>query len=213
MKFDDYFLVMLIAGFTMVILTIDSNSVFSGTAEKNNTSIQQTSQQEIDQSVSQINENNRSMERFDLFLKQCANLIKSNDLSKLPVCDAVNQKFNADIGKFFAENEAVIESIIYPYTLPPDIKSKLTLNSSDVIGSSDRSVIMEHNNELIGHMDKLPMLSEKCGAIRSYSKNYSAITECMIILKSLNDHFRDFNKNSQAEFDDVLVSPSGSLTS
>lgn len=31
----------------------------------------------------------------------------------------------------------------------------------------------------------------------------------MGIFKSLNDHFRDFNTNSQPEFDDVLASPLG----
>lgn len=168
---------------------------------------QTPSQDEIDQSIRQITENGKSMERLTLFARQCTDLIKSNDLSQLPACDAVYQKFNVDIGKFLAENEAVIESIIYPYTLPLDIQNKSTLNSSDVIGSSDRNVAMEHTTEALVYMPKIQMLSESCvGAV-------NLITQCMDIFKSLNDHFRDFNTNTQAEFNDVLSSPLGSSPS
>ena len=125
----------------------------------------------------------------------------------IPVCDAVTQKFNVDIGKFFAENQAAIESILYPYTLPSDIQDKLKLNSSEVIGSSDPQVAIQHNNEASGYMEKSATLSESCVSATSL------LTECMGLFKSLNDHFRDFNTNSQAEFDVILASSSGSMPS
>jgi hypothetical protein len=126
-------------------------------------------------------------------------------LSQIPACDAVYQKFDIDIGKFFAENKAVIESIIYPYTLPADIQDKLTLNSSNVTGSSDRISLPRHTIEASGYMEKIGMLSETCLG------DHSLINECMSIFNSLNDHFRDFNSNSQAEFDKLGTSSVGSL--
>ncbi len=124
------------------------------------------SQDEIAQSVSQINENKRSMERIGLFARQCNDLVNLKGLSALPTCDTVVQKFNIDIGKFFAENEAVIESLIYPYTLPLDIQKKLTLNSSKVVGTSDRSVLNEHSNELVGYADKIRDASDNMRWLR-----------------------------------------------
>ena len=85
---------------------------------QNNTVLEQ-SQNEIDQSNRLVTEITRSEERYTSFMRQCTNLIKSNDLSQLATCDGVIQKYNFSVGKFLAENEAVIESIIYPYTLLP----------------------------------------------------------------------------------------------
>ena len=176
-----------------VMLSSSITSVFSSTSQT------QPSEDEINQSVRQINENNKSIDRLALFARQCTDLIESKDMSVIPTCDAVFQKFNIDIGKFFAENKAVIESIIYPYTLPPNIQNKSTLNSSGVIGSSDPYAVLGHNDEGRGYMEKIGMLSQSCiGAA-------SLVTECMGVFKSLNDHFRDFNTNTQAEFDDVLT--------
>jgi hypothetical protein len=179
-----------------VVLSYNITSVFASTSQA------QPSQDEIDQSIRQVNENTRSIERLALFQRQCTDLVKSKDFSVIPICDAVTQKFNVDIGKFFAENQAAIESILYPYTLPPDIQNKLKLNSSEVIGSSDPHVAIRHNNEASGYMEKSAMLSESCVSATSL------LTECMGLFKSLNDHFRDFNTNSQAEFDDILASGS-----
>jgi hypothetical protein len=83
----------------MLIITLDSNLVFSSTTENNTGQRQEPSQEEIDESIRQNAETSRSIERFGLFADQCNNLIESIGVSQIPTCDSVVQRFNIDVGK------------------------------------------------------------------------------------------------------------------
>jgi hypothetical protein len=106
---------------------------------------------DVNDSVKLINQNTRTIERITDFTEQCTDRIKS-DMSVLPICDSLFQKFNIDVGKFYVENQADIEEIIYPYTLPSSISTFSGQDSAIVLGSNDMDTVVEHTTIAMGYM-------------------------------------------------------------
>jgi hypothetical protein len=61
---------------------------------------------DVQDSVKVIHQNTRTIERLGDFTEQCTARI--SDLSVIPICDSLFQKFNIDVGNFYVENQASI---------------------------------------------------------------------------------------------------------
>lgn len=159
-------------------------------------------------SVKLINQNTRTIERITDFTEQCTDRIKS-DMSVLPICDSLFQKFNIDVGKFYVENQADIEEIIYPYTLPSSISTFSGQDSAIVIGSNDMDTVVEHTKVAMGYMGTIGTFSTECAnLIRAY--DLSGAKSCINLAQSLNSYFKVFNDDAKPEFDTMLDSASTS---
>jgi hypothetical protein len=156
-------------------------------------------------SVKLINQNTRTIERVTDFTRECTDRIKS-DLSVLPICDSLFQKFNIDVGKFYVENQGDIEEIIYPYTLPSSISTFSGQDSADVIGSNEMATVVEHTTIAMGYMDTIATVSGECANLAT-SYDLSGAKSCINLMNSLNSYFKVFNENGKSEFDSMLDNP------
>jgi hypothetical protein len=156
-------------------------------------------------SLDKINENTRTIKRLGDFIDECASLVNFGDRSRIRECDAVSQKFVIDMGKFIAENKNFIEGKIYPYTVPSDVSSKLGQDSRMVVGRADVPTTREHGAETLKYLETLAIFSEEC-AKASSGFDFGDIEECNYAENSMNVHLREFNSNTQNEFDAVLGS-------
>jgi hypothetical protein len=161
-------------------------------------------EEEVNSSLKLIRENSRSANHITEFMTACTDKVRSGDLSLLSTCNALLQKFNIDIGQFFIENQAVIEEMIYPYSIPSSAASAIGLNSSGVVGTDDMTEGSKHAFLASDYMGKLAELSKEC-ASRAEASEISSVRNCINIMSSLNDHIRTFNSNAKPDFDKVLI--------
>jgi hypothetical protein len=178
-------------GFTLALL---NNTVPKAVA---------TFEDDLTASSAQLRENTRTYERMTEFVKGCNSKLESRDTSFISVCDSVTQKGNIEIGKFFAENQATIEELIYPYTIPSNTQALVGLDSSTYTGSNDPAVYREHNSVALSYADLYVKIAEECGS-RAESGDISALKSCITIVDSLNSHLREFSQNTKPEFERVL---------
>jgi hypothetical protein len=160
---------------------------------------------DVHDSVKLINQNTRTIERITDFTRECTDRIKS-DLSVLPICDSLFQKFNIDVGKFYVENQGEIEEIIYPYTLPSSISTFSGQDSATVIGSNDMDTVVEHTTIAIGYMDTIGTFSTECANV-VVAYDLSGAKSCINLAQSLNSYFKVFNDDAKSEFDSMLDNP------
>jgi len=158
---------------------------------------------ELDKSTVLIRENTRSLHRFTEFIRACTSLAKSGDLSITSTCDSVIQKFNIEIAKFQKNNQLGIEDLIYPYTIPADVESMMSLDSSIVIGSSNPADLVTHGITSIQYNEISQKVIEECTSSAELY-NIDQVGKCIGIFKSLNDYLRNFNTNAGAEINKVL---------
>lgn len=156
-------------------------------------------------SLDKVDENTRTIKRLTDFFDECYYLINNGDRSRLRECDAVNQKFVIDMGKFIVENKNVIERKIYPYKVPSDVSSKLGQDSRMVVGRADEPTTREHRVETLKYLETLKIFAAEC-AKASSGFDFDDIEKCNNAENSMNVHLREFNSNTQKEFDAVLGS-------
>jgi hypothetical protein len=158
---------------------------------------------DVKNSLKLIRENNRSIERIGVFAEECTSILQSGDLSKISTCGTVMKKFNIDIGSFFSENKAVIEEMIYPYSIPANATNVLGQDSSSVVSSNDTELVGKDGMLAVDYMTKIGQFSTECSS-RGQAEDLSAVRSCVSAMNSLNDHFRTFNDNTVTEFSDIL---------
>jgi hypothetical protein len=158
---------------------------------------------DLRKSTTQVRENTRIIERIGDFLEECTLRLKSTDTTLISICDSFVQKHNVDMSKFSAENQAAIEELIYPYTIPSNTQGLLGLNSSSVTGSNDLRVASEHGSLAASFMELGSKLTDECIS-RGELYDISAVKTCNSIFDSLNKHLREFNENTKIEFERVL---------
>lgn len=143
------------------------------------------------------------MERINEFLRECTSTLRAGDTSLYSTCDSLLQKQNIEIGKFFVENQAAIEELIYPYTIPSAAQALLGLNSSTVTGSNDSAVAIEHGRTGVSFLKLSSKISDECVS-KAELNDMSGVKTCASITDSLNSHLREFNENTKPEFERVL---------
>ena len=178
-------------GFTLTILSI---SVPKGVA---------TFEDDMKKSIVQTRENTRTMERITDFMTECTSKVKSGDTSLISTCDSEIQKRNIEMAKFLAENQAAIEELIYPYSIPTNTQALVGLNSSTVTGSDDIATAVEHSDIATSYLELSSKISEECIS-RAKLSDISAVNSCNTITDSLNSHLREYNQNTKTEFERVL---------
>jgi len=148
-------------------------------------------------------QNKRTFDRAGDFIQQCGDKVASNQ-SLIPTCDSLVQKLNIEIGKFLAENQAVIEDFLYPYFSPSSVHTYKGLSSENVTGDTDSKILAKHLAIFLDYTKPARGIFNECLSRALSSYDTQVIYTCKGILESLNSHLKVFNQNTRSEFEKVL---------
>lgn len=158
---------------------------------------------ELDVALNLIRDTHRSLERFSEFAVACNNLIESGNLSLMPSCDSVTQKFNIELGHFYKENQPAIERFIYPYSIPSSSKVSMGYNSSNVTGTGNIEQFNNHRQTIQQNLHVISKITDECRySLSQY--DLDKIRECMSLTNALDGKIKIFNTNTKIEIDRVL---------
>ena len=159
---------------------------------------------ETEVALNLIRDSHRSLERLDEFATVCANLIKSGNLSLMPTCDSVTQKFNIELGHFFKENQLAIERFIYPYSIPSDSERSKGYNSSNVIGTVNREQFRNHIQTNLHNLHFMSKIMGECKYVLS-QYDLDKIRQCISLTNALDGKIKIFNTSAKIEMDKILA--------
>lgn len=145
--------------------------------------------------------NAQDLVQFSAFLTECTSIVNGAIDAKIPTCDSGVQKWIAEVGQFFTENEDDINRLIYPDNLPDDIQ--VILDVSNVSSNNDSSFVSEHLQTGSNYMTYLGQMSSKCDSLFD-SYDSTAYSICAPAIKGLNGHLKSFFANSTSEVIQIL---------
>jgi hypothetical protein len=159
---------------------------------------------ELETTLNLSGQSQRSIDRFFDVIRICNNQLELLNLSFVATCDSVVQKYYIEIGHFFKENQATIERLIYPYTIPATSESLVGQESSNVTGTTDPTKISNHIQTARQYGDIQQIIAGECDNLLS-ENNVNGIRDCMTLINSLNGKLKIFNSNAQLEIEKILA--------
>lgn len=152
-----------------------------------------------------------SMAKYTEFLYACNDKIPGDKSADIVKCDSSLQKLGIEIGKWFVANKYLIESVIYPTTIPYSAEEYSKKSITDVVGQSNNTQYLAHLLSVYPYAKYIRAFSMGCKYnLHAYNldntrtQNLEVYSKCFDAFRNLNEHFHTLFNATESETKSIM---------